>query len=62
MQKLNSLTDELNELKAAEGQQRRRPQAHIRRIMFLETEIRKQYDLTSEMLSKLTELNAEIND
>ena len=62
MQKLNSLTDELNLLKAAEGQQRRRPQAQIRRIIFLETEIRKQYDLTGEMLAKLTELDAEIND
>ena len=62
MQKLNSLTDELNLLKAAEGQQRRRPQAQIRRIIILETEIRKQYDLTSEMLAKLTELDAEIND
>lgn len=62
LQKLNLLTDELNELKAAEGQQRRRPQARIRRIIFLETKIREQYDLTSEMLAKLTELDAEIND
>ena len=59
---MNSLTDELNLLKSSEGQPRRRPQAQIRRIIFLETEIRKQYDLTGEMLAKLTELDAEIND
>ena len=59
---MSSLTDELNMLKSSEGQQRRRPQAHIRRIILLETEIRKQYDLTGEMLAKLTELDAETND